>query len=140
MKQQEIQSLQKAASNRKSRSKKTINLKIINAETYTTYYKQVKNKRANTQRKKKISNKQSPKPKRKVNNKREKKARSPSINNNKNDRLEEGIKLPIKKENEAVDDTVDNNNGVRIQLSMELQATIQPIRPARERRLPIRYR
>ncbi len=38
VKQQEIQSLQKAADNRKSRSKKTIDLKIINAETYTTYY------------------------------------------------------------------------------------------------------
>ena len=54
--------------------------------------------------------------------------------------MEENIKLPIKKKNEAVDDTIDNNNSVGVQLSMELQATIQPIRPARERRLPIRYR
>ena len=54
--------------------------------------------------------------------------------------MEEGIKLPIKKENEAVDDTVDNNNDVGVQLSIELQTTIQLIRPARERRLPIRYR
>ncbi len=100
----------------------------------------MKNKRANAQRKKKISNKQSRKPKRKVNNRRGKKARSPLISNNEDDRLEEGIELFIEEENEAVDDIVDDDNGVRVQLSMELQATIQLIRPARERRLPIRYR
>jgi hypothetical protein len=37
LKQQEIQPLQKTAANRKQRSKKTIKLKIINTETYTTY-------------------------------------------------------------------------------------------------------
>ncbi len=113
VKQQEIQSLQKAADNRKSRSKKIINLKIINAEIYATYYEQVKNKRANTQRKKTF-NKQSRKPKRKINNRRRKKALSPLISNNEDDGLEEGIKLPIKKENEAVDNTVDDDNGVGV--------------------------
>ena len=54
--------------------------------------------------------------------------------------MEEGIELFIEEENEAVDDIVDDNNSVGVQLSMELQATIQPIRPARVRRLPIRYR
>ena len=39
VKQQEIQSLQKVVDNRKLRSKKIIGLKIINAETYTTYCK-----------------------------------------------------------------------------------------------------
>ena len=113
VKQQEIQSLQKAADNRKSRSKKIINLKIINAEIYATYYEQVKNKRANTQRKKTF-NKQSRKPKRKINNRRRKKALSPLISNNEDDGLEEGIKLPIEEENEAVDNTVDDDNGVGV--------------------------
>ncbi len=54
--------------------------------------------------------------------------------------LEEGIELPIEEKNEAVNDTVDDDNGVEVQLSMELQAIIQPIRPAREPRLPMRYR
>jgi len=34
--------------------------------------------------------------------------------------LEEDIELSIKEENEAVDNTVDDDNGVRVQLSMEL--------------------
>jgi len=38
--------------------------------------------------------------------------------------LEEGIKLFIKEKNEAVDDTVNNNNSVRMQFLIELQATI----------------
>jgi len=54
--------------------------------------------------------------------------------------LEEGIKLSIKEENKAVDNTVDDDNGVGVQLLMKLQITIQPIRSARERRLLIRYR
>ena len=45
----------------------------------------------------------------------------------------------IEDKNEAVDDTVDDDNGVGVQLLIELQATIQLIRSARERRLPIRY-
>ncbi len=54
--------------------------------------------------------------------------------------MEEGIKLSIEKKNEAMDDTMNNDNNVRVQFSMELQATIQLIRSARERWLPIRYR
>jgi hypothetical protein len=38
LKQQEIQSLQKAANLKKLRSKKTIDLKIINTESYIAYY------------------------------------------------------------------------------------------------------
>ena len=80
----------------------------------------MKNKRANAQRKKKIFNGQSGKPKRKVNNRRGKKARSPSINNNEDNRLEESIELFIKEENEAVDDIMNDNNSVEVQLLMEL--------------------
>jgi len=100
----------------------------------------VKNKRANTQRKKKTSNRQSRKAKRKINNRKKKKTRSPSISDNKNNRLKESIELFIKKENEAVNNTINDDNSVRIQLSIKLQTTIQPIRPAREHQLPIRYR
>jgi hypothetical protein len=39
LKQQEIQSLQKTTNLRKSRPKKTTNLKVINAEPYIAYYK-----------------------------------------------------------------------------------------------------
>ncbi len=74
----------------------------------------MKNKRANTQRKKKIFNKQSRKSKRKINNKKKKKARSSLISDNKDNRLEEGIELLIEEENEAVDDTVNDDNGVGV--------------------------
>ncbi len=39
-----------------------------------------------------------------------------------------------------MDNTVNDDNGVKIQLSIKLQATIQLIRPTPERRLSIRYR
>ena len=80
----------------------------------------MKNKRANAQRKKKISNKQSRKFKQKINKRRGKKTRSPLISDNKDNRLEEGIKLFIKEENKAVDDIIDDDNGVGVQFLMEL--------------------
>jgi hypothetical protein len=58
LKQKEIQSLRKTITNNKSRSKKVINLKIIDAETYAAYCDEVKKKKANKNtRSKKSSNK-----------------------------------------------------------------------------------
>jgi hypothetical protein len=58
LKQKEIQSLRKIIINNKSRSKKIINLKIIDAETYAAYCEEMKKKKANTNtRLKKLFNK-----------------------------------------------------------------------------------
>jgi len=56
------------------------------------------------------------------------------------DELEEGIKLSIKKRDEAVDKIMDDDNRIKVQFLVELQTTIELNRPARTRRLPIRYR
>ena len=136
LKQQEIQSLRKAANNRKQRSKKTIGLKIINAETYAAYCEEVAKKMANKQGKKKGSKKSL-----QINsNRRQKTAQSLTLSDSDYDELEEGIELPIEERDEAVDEVVDDDNRIKVQLSVELQATIELNRPARTRRLPIRYR
>ncbi len=136
LKQQEIQSLRKAANNRKQRSKKTIGLKIINAETYAAYCEEVAKKMANKQGKKKGSKKSL-----QINsNRRQKTAQSLTLSDSDYDELEEGIELPIEERDEAVDEVVDDDNRIKVQLSGELQATVEPNRPARTRRLPIRYR
>jgi hypothetical protein len=71
LKQKEIQSLRKTIINNKSRSKKVINLKIINAETYATYCEKMKKKKTNTNtRLKKSSNKQSKKSSKKITRKK----------------------------------------------------------------------
>jgi hypothetical protein len=53
---QEIQSLQKAAANRKQLSKKTIKLKIVDAETYIVYREELAQKQANKRSSKKKAN------------------------------------------------------------------------------------
>ncbi len=73
-------------------------------------------------------------------NRRQKTAQSLSLSDSDYDELEEGIELPIEERDEAVDEVVDDDNRIKVQLSGELQATVEPNRPARTRRLPIRYR
>jgi hypothetical protein len=80
----------------------------------------VKIKKANTQRLKKTSNKRSQRPTQNHINKKKKRIRSPLINDNKNDGLEENIQLSIEKRNEAMNNTVDNDNTVDMQFSKKL--------------------
>ena len=66
-------------------------------------------------------------------------AQSPSIEEEEDyddDELVDSIQLPI----EEVDEAVNKENEVNEQLSTEHNTTIEPTRPPRARRLPMRYR
>jgi hypothetical protein len=139
LKQKEIQSLRKTVTNNKPRSKKVINLKIIDAETYAAYCEEVKKKKANTQSKK-SSNKQSKKSSKKIVRKRQKEARSLSASDNEDDVLKEDIELPIGEAFEGVIESESDGGVVERQIHDELQISIGSDRLARSRRLPIRYR
>ncbi len=48
--------------------------------------------------------------------------------------------MPIKETDESENDRVDDDNNVEVQLSSELEATVELIRSTRTRQLPLRYR
>ncbi len=115
-------------------------MKVIDAETYVVYCEEVAKKKANTQGKKKGSKKGFKKSPQTNSNRRQKTAQSLSLSDSDYDELEEGIELSLKERDEAVDKIVDDDSRIKGQLSVELQTTSEPDRPARTRRLPIRYR
>ena len=63
-----------------------------------------------------------------------------SLSDSDYDELEEGIKLSLEERDEAVDKIVDNDSRIKGQFSVELQAIFEPGRPARTRRLSIKYK
>ncbi len=75
----------------------------------------------------------------KKNNRKGRKAKSLLINNSEDDPLIGGIIMPIEEADESENNSVKDDNGVGVQLSQELEATVEPMRPTRTRRLPLKY-
>jgi hypothetical protein len=90
----------------------------------------MKNKKANAQRKKKYSMNSPGSHSRRIITGKKKKARLLLISNNEDNRLGESTELSIEKENEAVNEAV-NDNDVEMQLLMKLRIIVQLIRFSR---------
>ena len=142
IKSQENKALRQAQANKKQRSKKTLKLTVINTDTWD----QVKEKLLNRENNKKNRKRKNAGPK---NGRKEKQPQPQSTNQPPPRRrrarrfdilsessLEELPQLPIQEEIEVVSE----ENLVNEQLTTELSASIEPARPTRARRKPIRFR
>jgi hypothetical protein len=111
-------------------------LKIINAETYIAYREELAQKQANKRPSKKKVNQ----PRKPRSNNKQKRTRSPSIDDNRDSELEEGIELPIEEADGCEEEIRSVDNRINDQLSRELEGTTESVRSTRTRRLPIRFR
>jgi hypothetical protein len=142
IKNQENKALRQAQANKKERSKKTLLLTVIDADSWDEIEEQLLKKENNKKNKKR--NNTGPK------NSRKGKQPQPQLTNQSSPRgrgargfdtlsessLEELPQLPIQEKAEA---TVEENSANE-QLATELSASIEPARPFRARRKPIRFR
>jgi hypothetical protein len=143
LKQREIRTLRNTAINRKPRSKKTVQLKIIDANTYAAWCEEMANKLKKKANKKQIKKGITEQKKRQQSKKRDyrrERIRTLSTNDGDNYELEESIILPIEEESDATNKNENDNNDIERQISEDMQMSVELTRSTRNRQLPIRYR
>ena len=135
IKQHQITSLQEAAAGKKKRSKKTIGVRVIDADTWEEWERQAmekeeKKKRRNTAKKGQGKKQHS------ATRNTQRRARAQSTSEEGGNESDISFQSPI----EQADGAENQENQVDAQLSTEPNTTVESARPTRERQLPMRYR
>jgi hypothetical protein len=129
LKQREVRTLRTAAINRKLRSKKTVQLKIIDANTYAAWCEEMTNKLKGKAKKQVgegiAGQKKQQQPKKR--HYRRKRARALSTNDGNGYRLERDIDLFIGRGPGITDESGDDDNGVEGQISEDVQVSLPPL-------------